>query len=793
MFVRAVGIVAFTALMAAALWAALTLSNVRAQETQGAEIRLAARDFGNGSVSVALQYRHDGDWRPVIPTRHILPASAGSNRWFTTSATEIEVAQARVEIGLRNRAWTDVDGPDQFAVTIGGTRYAARCGRLNLTLEEDGVEIQTGTRNCEEIITVHPAELAEPTDVGAQVVRVAERRLAVGGMELGVQRLFGGRWEAVRQPVRPVVSGLSRNAWSLTSTVQLPELSAHVFGELRRGATITTRDGDFDLEVDGRTYRSRCGSLQLNILTEHILVDTATEECHGSVPLLTICPTSDCDSQQNAVYAWESRQVGASLDQIVVTRSEAQSVVNAIFSDFFPRSRAPTVSFSNEQSHGHADRNEIVLGTQVRNPGAVVHELAHSLVDRANVRDVGHGGAFTAMLLYVWERYFPITDVQTARDDADRHGIEVALRPPIQTRFSEARRVIGELFCDRTDTSPELCAAATGAMTQLPDAVFSGKYVGGGSLPNGWYGAGERAGVGFRSYLAVESNEPITGPSRARLSIECMTDDELEVDVWWRQAEELPSVLQYRFGDAEWIEDRWYTMSGGIWSDDSWALHRAPDPRTFLQAALWHTRNGEPFTVRYVMDGRFFTASFGTDVMFDTPVQPNLVQCGESDVAVVSDDPVIDWGRFGDNLFWGVDEDELPLKSYVATDALIVQTGTTARLSLQCEMGQLEVDLYWEVDSDLDWTILYLINDGVVQTEEWSSGWGRWGETEYKWTGREEAADLVAVLAWAAQTDGTLTVQSHARNDANSHYTATFDLDGLFETPVQPNLARCGR
>ena len=775
--------------------ALLVNQTLLAQSTSaGAEVRLTARAYENGSVSVGLQYRLDHGWRSITPTRHILPASAGFNHWYTTSAAQIEVVQARVELGLQNRAWSDAAGPEQFTVSVGGSRYFARCGQLEFTLDDDGLVMQTGSRDCEGIVTVQPRGLANPTDVGIQTLRVAARRLSPSdGIELGVQRLVAGQWEALRQPVRSVLTGLSRNTWGFTSALELPALPAHVVGTLRRGASITTRDGEFDLEVDGRVYRTRCGLLKLNILAEHILVDTSTEDCHGSAPLLTICPTSDCDAQQNAAYAWESRQVGESLDQIEVTRSEAQTVVNAIFADFFPRSRAPTVSFSGEQSHGHAGGSEIVLGTSVRNLGAVVHELAHSLVDRANVRDAGHGGAFTAMLLYLWERYFPIADVHAARDDAERHGIEVASRPPIQTRFSEATQVIGELFCDRTDTSPELCASATGAMTQLPDAVFSGKYVGGGSLPNGWYSAGERAGVGFRSYLAVESNEPTTGPSRARLSIECNTDDELEVDVWWRQAQELPPVLQYRFGDAEWIEDRWYTISGGTWSDDSWALHRAPDARAFLQAALWHTRDGEPFTVRYVLDGRFFTASFGTDGMFDTPVQPNLVQCGESDVAAGTDDPVIDRGRFGDNLFWGVDEDELPLKSYVAMDALIAQTGTTARLSLQCEMGQLEVDVYWEVDSDLDWTILYRINDGTVQTEEWSSGWGRWGDTEYKWTGLKDAAELVAALSWAAQSDGRLTVQAQARDNPNEIYTATFDLDGLFDTPVQPNLARCGR
>ena len=32
-----------------------------------------------------------------------------------------------------------------------------------------------------------------------------------------------------------------------------------------------------------------------------------------------------------------------------------------------------------------------------------------------------------------------------------------------------------------------------------------------------------------------------------------------------------------------------------------------------------------------------------------------------------------------------------------------------------------------------------------------------------------------------------------AGNDPNRRCAATFDLDGLFDTPIQPNLARCGR
>ena len=393
-----------------------------------------------------------------------------------------------------------------------------------------------------------------------------------------------------------------------------------------------TRDGDFDVEVDGRVYRTRCGVLDLRILTEHILVDTAADGCHGSAPLLTICPTSVCDVQQNAVYAWESRQVGASLHRIDVTRSEAQAVVNAVFADFFPRSKAPTVSFSSEQSYGHAGRGEIVLGTSVRNLGSVVHELAHALIDQTIVRDAGHGRAFTALLLHLWERYFPIVDVEAARDDANRHAIDVASRTPLRAKFSEARQVISQLFCDgrQVPTRQQMCNSASGAMSQQLNAEVNGQYI-------GWGG-----------------------------------DDEL----------------------------RW--------------------------------------------------AAFNDD------------ESGE-------------------------------LRSYVARDSTISQTGSAARLTVQCEDDDLEVNVYWDVEHDLDWTILYRINDGSVQSEEWISGWGTWGDTEYKWSGREDAADLVSELAWAAQAGGSFTVQSRTEMSLNESYTAIFDLDGLFDTPVQPNLARCGR
>ena len=501
MLTRAVGIVALAALMAAALWTALPFSKVEAQETSGAEIRLAARSNGNGSIQVGLQYRLDGRWRAVIPTRNILPGSATPNRWHTTNAADIEVAQAHVDISVLNRAWTDQDGPEQFRISVGDNRFRTRCGELRLSLDGDELNMQSRSRDCEEWIDFGESALASPASVGRQAVRLVARRHIDGVVEVGLQRLVDGRWEAMRQPDNPLLSGWSGREWRFTPTFELPALSPSVSGTFRSGAGIATRDDEFELTIDGRDYRTHCGVLELDILTRTILVDTMSEGCYKWVPLHQICPTPDCDDQQNAAYAWETRQVGSTLDQIEVTLPQARSVVRALFADYFPRSNPPPVSFSDEQAHGHGGTNEIVLGTRVRNLGTTVHELAHALVSQSNAIDPGHGDAFTAMLLDLWDRYFPIVDVDAARDDAQRYGIEIASQPPARAVNDRAFEALNALFCGVPPISIELCRSLAGTTTSVADETIVGMFVGSGSLPNGWYGAGEDEEGSFSSYL----------------------------------------------------------------------------------------------------------------------------------------------------------------------------------------------------------------------------------------------------------------------------------------------------
>ncbi len=793
--VRSVVLMSLLALLASAVSFALTPVQTSAQASHGVELRLAAHGNDDGSVSVGLQYRlgANDNWRPVQPTRNLLPATAETDRWHVTNAAEIEVAQAQVEIGVLNRAWSDQAGPDQFTVAVDDTRFRARCGYLHLELSDDGLTMQSGAPDCEHSVVFGERQLSNPTGVGAMPLRIAARRVA-DGVEVGIQRLVQGRWEALRQPNDPLFRALPQGQWRFSSEFGLPAPPAAVFGQLRRGATITTRDGEFVLDVDGRIYRTPCGRLYLRILTERILVDTFDKDCHESAPLLTICPTSDCDEQQNAAYAWESRQIGATLDTIELTLPQARGVVNALFADYFPRSTPPTVSFSDNQSHGHGSQREIVLGTNTRVLGATVHELAHALVGRAGERAAGHNGAFTAMLLDLWERYFPIADISAARDDARRSGIEIASQPPARAVSDRALETLNDLLCGRRPVSEQLCQSFVGAMPQAAGGSVDGHYVG-----YGWRGENLlwQAYVyqgRLASSIDLESRETNDGHSVAELGVGCHSyhtdgSERLYVVVRWRSKPTLTSVVSYRFGDSEWRASQWET---GTWGENNWNMHHAPDASHWLRVMSWHAHTGQTFEVNYRGQSRNLTATFDLAGIFDTPVQPHLTTCG-SDSIVDPDAPVIDWGRFGDDFFWGVDQDEDPLQSYVVSDSTINGSNREARLSVQCQNGRLEIDLHWDADQDLDWTVQYRINANQWQSGEWYSGWSSWNDIEYKWTGLKQAENLVAQLAWAAQSGGTFTAEVHERDNANRRYTATWPLDGLFETPIQPNLARCGR
>ena len=708
------------------------------------------------------------------------------------------IHQTRIDIETQNRHWTFERGPGEFVVIVNGQRRVTRCGRLDVELSDDAVVLGTGTSDCNDSAPFAAAALGSEGIRGEQEARVLAQRLQNDQIELNLQRRVNGVWQApLAVGVLPVV--LKSGFWTVTEAVALPRPTATITGSLRDGASIRTIGSELRVTVDGVQHTSNCGTLLLRSFSDSVLLDSYDEQCTRSVALATVCAEAAigdaCDVQRNQVYDWE-RAYELSVQDIRLTIDEAQSVIDAIYGDYFPRKRPPQVVFSSDdQSYASYGDRTIALADWGFRLDAVIHEVGHLLVWDTDADEPGHGGAFVAVLLELWRRYAPLIDVDAARIDADLVALNVddqaAIRPVSRAGIDAVRRII----CDYPAKSAAYCRAFAGEMGSVDVAEALGRYVGSGWRGNDlWWGARTDEETGeFRSYLALESSELVEGESVARLSIECSPDDELEFDVWWRGVAEVPGSISWRVDDGAWVNGRWETFSGGTWGDDSWAIHRAPDSRSFLEFIHWHASDGGSLSVRYMQGDIVRTAEFKLSGIFNTPVQTNLAQCGATQEPPDSDVPVIDWGRYGDGFWWGVDEDEEPLRSFVVMDTTIAQTRSDARLSIQCEKDRLEVDVYWEVEQDLDWTILYRLNDGSVQSEEWMSGWGTWGDTEYKWTGLEQADALIAELAWAAQADGRFTVQARARDDHNQLYTASFDLDGLFETPVQPNLARCGR
>ncbi|MCY3922704.1 MAG: hypothetical protein OXG27_09955 [Chloroflexi bacterium] len=179
-------------------------------------------------------------------------------------------------------------------------------------------------------------------------------------------------------------------------------------------------------------------------------------------------------------------------------------------------------------------------------------------------------------------------------------------------------------------------------------------------------------------------------------------------------------------------------------------------------------------------------ANFEVRGLFSTPVQSALALCGTDQPARDTNAPIVDWGRFGADLWWGVAEDDEPPRTFVVSETTISATERETRLQLEYKQARLNLSVYWCVDRDLDRSVVYQLAGGPRQLEEWMAGWAHWGDVEYKWTGPEDAAVLIAELAWAVQTDSWLVVESHERGSPGRRYTAACALAGLFTRRCSP-------
>ncbi len=766
----------------------------------GVEVRLAGRLHEDGRIEVALQYWSNGRWsRGIFPTRRYLPVDAGDDRWLTSAPVQVTIRQSIVRFGVEHPRWDGANGPGDFELRVDGQRYRSNCGRLTLRLNKEKLALQTLDDSCVVETDLAENRLSLPLGQGRQDVRVAARRSA-GGMELAVQHRADGGWS---DRLIPNGASLPRNMtvdrWYYTFSVVLPAPLPAVSGPLHRDASLTVVDGQFQIEVDDRRYRSNCGVVSLRSYDDAVLVDTVDSQCVSAEALATICGpdvrSSACDIQRNHAYAWERTwlQLDGG-DGITLLTWEAQDVVDAVYSDYFPVGPNPPRVVRSGEGSTHYDgmRHRIYLADWAMTLDAVLHETAHALLQSASVDDPGHGGRYIALLLSLWERYLPIIDVDAAREEARADGLQVADSVQPLPRRAQGVSPLRDLLCVYPVKSDRLCRAYTGELDSGPTESIGNRF--GGRLSSLWWiSATDDATGAVSTTLVRESTERSDAESVARLSISCEADDQLEVAVWWRDVSPVPAALSYRLGLGAWIETRWQT-GNGTWGDDEWGLHYAHDAAAFLQTMNWQAASAEALHLQFRRDRRVHAATFDLRGLFETPVQSNLAQCGAARSLGDPDLPILDTGRYSDDLWWAASEDDEGVRTFVVQQTRIANgTDRIARLQVNCTEGEIEASFWWMVVYELDRTVTYRISGGSLTTSEWISSTGTWGGQEFMVVWPEDSRAFVAELAWAAQAGGSLGIRAHERNNPNRRYTATFDLNGLFDTPVQPNLARCGR
>ncbi len=732
----------------------------------------------------------------------MLAADAPADAWRVSSALGVPIRQTQVRITTENRGvWTVTRSAGEFVAQINQVRQSSRCGWLRLQLSDDGLALQTYSDDCTGLTAIGAADIASPMGEARQELRVAARRLADGGIELGLQRRAEAGWDALQQPQDSIVpADITVGVWYATLPLSLPPPPPSVEADLRRGASIERVGDELRVSIDGTTYCTNCGELHLRSFRTTLLLDTRDEQCDRSVALATVCASADvgrdCDVQRTQVYRWEGRQErNAGFGQIPVTAAEAQDVVDAIFADYFGSGRrAPrVVALGGGTSYFDGARNEIVLSDGGVALDTVVHEMSHALLSAARIRSPGHDASHTALIMELWGRYLPLIDVAEARADARASELDVTEHPRPAPQADAGIVAVRDILCAESVTSDALCRAFDGQMSVLGAAATTGLYVGSGRRGDSWWlTVLDPETSGITTYVGQDAAVVGASDARAQFQVTCTPTDELDLSVWWYGVPDLNGEVTYQIADLPAVDARWLTRSRSG-ASGPWLYHQAPDPAGIARAFSWAARSGGELSFSFELYGRTYSTTFDLEAVFNTPAQPNLAQCGSVAEPAALGEPVTGSGRYGPHLWWST---QLNAETDALLTAVVRETGVEgadaalARLRVVCVYDEaLGVTVWWRGVPELSPDVSWRIGELPQQESNWTTRIGRWGGNDWSLHGAPDSRSLVQALSWAAGAGADFTI-SFVSDGAT--YSAAFDLDGVFETPVQANLARCG-
>ena len=207
-------------------------------------------------------------------------------------------------------------------------------------------------------------------------------------------------------------------------------------------------DGSFVVRADGLSYEDICGFVSLQRRSRIVSLSTehppACDEFASPVTVLSVAdfrPAFDAqDPQQHLVYDWEARldrSVQPAYLRASITLSDARAIGRAVYNDHFRGRESPpsVIVVDDDELDGFAGvyqsgLHRIEITHSALNPASVLHELGHALVETAGARDPGHGPAFTAQMIALWQRYLPNFDAAAARRAAAEHDVAVGSQAP---------------------------------------------------------------------------------------------------------------------------------------------------------------------------------------------------------------------------------------------------------------------------------------------------------------------------------------------------------------------------
>ena len=782
-----------------------------------AGVRISAQRLNDGEVQFGLRARdRSGDWaEPVEPrVNSFNPANVSTGRWLTSSSLILEVdetgrgrlerpdtfessgqVETRLVTGvdgwdgdIRYSAWNDADGDLITTVSI----YSASAGspdgelRTTITCQERDISVVIGGLSADTTPSDDDSssiDVSWSVDRGAEISESRATWPIEGGIELvpleesglGDALLGGGSTLALSLATNPPLhSSIDLNALSalpvydnLTYCVSDEPLDDSQLGQTELRIQAQLRDDDrIEFAVQQRTDDG---------WSERVLPDLRAMRAFGD-------PTNWLSSSAISV------SVDVEPSHVVVSPDPAQrSVVEAINPILRSGWQTGSLQYSAELDV-KGRLNSVVTAHSEEGLQLQIgcFNSARRVQLAGTASDVSGAIALT------------IDDVQS---EANWQVVEQedssVLRPADAGRLLERLRV--------ADTLGVTVDEATSATFSLP-GIFETPIQAnldqcGNYTDQAWQPVTELQegrtdeGVFYRvSYPDWNDGERFTSVSiaatggsrsgRGELTeshFHCYGGRQFNTFVSGLPIDPGEHVVRSRLDDGAWVEERWSTRIDGSGNTVADVGTIQGDYDRLLEAQTLELEFPSTPVMR---------RSFDLNALFDTPVQTNFDNCGAP--------------------LWTQDTTYVPI---------LARGQTSGSISYRALMAQANDLVYSEISNHVSFPGAQGDRLGVeIGCNEGGSrfvrvGWFKASETEtldvtLEIDGREYEAEPWRVLTWTTESDSWAAAQSpessrliaRLRNASSLTVTIdgtdlppmTFDLTGMFDTPIQENIDECG-